>query len=194
MKRFFVVLFIIFVLCGFSFASQKNIIIQDSNPVSFSLITNYTFLSGNSLSKGNVNNLAASLGMEAGDMMNLGIKLTSAGIGNIGDGILWIILGYVFVWLMWEEERPTEAFNSVIAWNISFYGPYTDSTSSLYAGLANFSLIFGIISCGVGVALLIPGIILWAVGAVRAVSGSLKKDQKIVPVVSGDKIGVAIKL
>ena len=193
MKRYFFVFLAIFIFIGLTFANEKDFN-KELIPVSFSLITNYTILGENSnFSKSNINNFAASVGFESGDMMNLGIKLTSAGIANIVDGALWISLAYVFVWLMWTEIYPTSTFNSVIAWEISFYGPYDPLSSALYAYLANFSLIFGIISLGIGTLLLIPGIILWAVGATKTTSSKLKKEQKIVLVVAGDKIGVAIK-
>lgn len=186
MKKFLLALSVIFILCGFSFSNEKSV-----NSISFSFISNYNTINGSE--KSSISNLAASGGIESGYMVNIGIKLTSAGITNIIDGALWLALGFVFVWLMWEDMYPLTPFNSGLAWSISFTGPYITYSGSIYAGLANFSLVFSIISFGIGVLLLIPGIILWAVGASSG-SAKLKKEQKIVPVVTGDKIGVIIKL
>lgn len=197
MRQSFLILVIVFITTNPIFSNQKELIVvknKEINFLSFPLITNSKFVvPTDNLLKSNLTNLAASIGIDNSSMISIGMKLTSAGIANIIDGAIFIGLGYVFVWLMWTEIYTTTTFNSVTAWTISFYGPY-EKDGGIYAGAANFCLIFGIISVGIGGLLLIPGIILWVVGVSQGIKvNNFKKQQKVVPVVSGNKIGVAIK-
>jgi len=198
MRKVPFIIILVLIFASFTFANEKSVV--QVNPISFSLITEYTVLRGISsgISKGNAVNLAASVGIDSSEMISLGIKLTSAGIGNLIDGALWMALAYVFLWLMWVEIYPDRAFNSVEGWNIAFMITPVDTSNAgvnfiYYLALADFSLIFGIISLVFGGLLLVPGIILWAVGASNAAKAKLKKEQKIMPVVTGDRIGVVIK-